>query len=101
LSKVVARIDRDYLNEQWNREGGEFNSDSRVGTEWKSNRISGERVRFRCLDDDGIPYYGGWLYDDPHSEVQSTVLEWTKADAGCTTIQIRNNSKQKWRTDIG
>ena len=103
MSKVVARIDRDYLNEQWNQEGGEFNNDSRVGTDWKSDKkriLRGEHVRFRCLDSDGIVYYGGWLLDDPDCEVQTVVLTWCMADAGCTTIQVRKNSKEKWRQDI-
>lgn len=58
------------------------------------------KTRFRCKDDDGIVYYGGWLYNDPDCEVQFTVLQWCQNDAGCTTIEIKDDNRN-WRQEIG
>jgi len=112
MSQVVAQVDRDYLNEKWNKEGGEYGSDNRVGTNWSTKELSqyseweletsplpADTSRFRLKDDDGEIYYGGWLYDDPGCNVQMIVLEWGTWDSGCTTIEVKRNGE--WVQDIG
>ena len=105
---IVAMVDRDYLWQKWNKEGGEHGNTDRRGTVWTAgvdlnvvDAIKSPKVRFRCLDDDGVVYYGGWLYDDDMSEVQFAVLDWAKYDAGCTTIEVKDSSTNEWRQDIG
>lgn len=58
-----------------------------------------DQVRFRCKDDDGEVYYGGWLLNDHDGLVQYAVLEWAQRDAGCTTIEVKINGK--WVQEIG
>lgn len=109
----VAKVDRDYLNEKWNREGGEHNNTSNVGVQWtvaelhqhsdfdeRTHTLPSDKTRFRLLDDDGEVYYGGWLLDDDGCNVQMIVLEWGTYDSGCTAIEIRSENNE-WVRDIG
>lgn len=102
----VARIDRDYIQE-------ELTTPSRVGESWLAKDFGSPsiatdepdqwdkypKIRFRCKDDDGEIYYGGWLLNDPDGLVQFCVLEWTQRDAGCTTIEVKLDGK--WVQEIG
>lgn len=93
---LVAKIDKDYLSNEstdgFNRVGHEFNV---------LNDLSADtpKVRFRCLDDDGIVYYVGWLLNDPAGEVQLKVLRWCLSDAGCTKILVYVG--EEWVAEIG
>lgn len=105
---IAAAIDRDYINTE---EGSSFN---RVGKlfgyvskemflklfDSRDVELDAVKTRFRCKDDDGIVYYGGWLYNDPDCEVQYEVLRWCQNDAGCTTIEVKNDHGY-WRQEIG
>lgn len=94
---IVAEIDRDYTN---STEPGDT-VPSRVGQTWAigdeyAAELFGDdspsrtsKVRFRCKDDDGEVYYGGWLLNDSEGEVQLTVPNWCMFDAGCTIIEIK------------
>lgn len=57
------------------------------------------KTRFRLLDDDGIPYFGGWLLNDEWCAVQQTVLSWGTWYAGCTTIEVRDQDNE-WTQEI-
>lgn len=97
----VARVDRDYQ---------EF---ACVGVRWTDQEVlrylgedapgladyPADKTRFRCKDDDGIVYLGGWLLNDDWCAVQSTVLSWAMWDFGCTTIEIKKESE--WKQEIG
>lgn len=106
---VVAEIDKDYINtepeSEYNRVGKKFEI-----TGWGRVEIFGvdnipPKVRFRCKDDDGEVYYGGWLYNDSECEVQEEVLRWCQNDAGCTTIEIAvmqgDSTSYHWKQEIG
>lgn len=89
---IVAKIDRDYINDDdFNRVGMEFH--------WEANDFPFHKTRFRAKDDDGEVYYGGWLYNDDHGNIQLDVLRWAEADAGCTTIEVKINNE--WKQEIG
>ena len=89
--KIVAAIDRDYIAEP--------DEKSRVGITFDSDYVDGPKVRFRCKDDDGEIYYGGWLINDSQGENQCIVLNWTMRDAGCTTIEVKIDDE--WVQEIG
>lgn len=98
---LVAKIDRDYLfdpndpNELlYNRKGEHWQSDEFPGTDFTKSPI----VRFRCKDDDGEIYYGGWLMNDDDCAVQWSILKWTMKDSGCTSIEIKVNDE--WIQEI-
>jgi hypothetical protein len=40
-------------------------------------------------------YYGGWLLNDFEGTIQECVLHWCMRDAGCTTIQVREDSEAR------
>ena len=101
---IVAMIDKDYINKS--PEDTEFN---RCGMKWTLDEsdinhahiVNAPRVRFRCKDDDGEVYFGGWLLNDEGCELQYEILKWAGRDAGCTTIEVKDSSTNKWRQDIG
>lgn len=99
MSTVVARIDRDYIN-------NDGIVSSRVGFLWTAEEVNNiafafddepidftkvDRVRFRLLDDDENPYYGGWLFNEASCMVQQMLLRWAEHDAGCTIIEVKLN----------
>jgi hypothetical protein len=96
---LVAHVDRDY------QELG------CVGVEWTDREVSSyfgedfledypnDKTRFRCKDDDGIVYFGGWLLNDDWCAVQQTVLSWGMYDSGCTTIEVHVGDE--WKQEIG
>ena len=91
-------IDRDYL---WKK--GD-NSKKRTGVKsagWDFAVIGlrDELVRFRCKDDDGAIYYGGWLIDDEYCNSQEMALAFCMVDAGCTTIEVKRAGE--WIQEIG
>lgn len=98
----IAAIDRDYITH-------ELDTSTRVGLNWQEDGLSEAledvnlselpEVRFRCKDDDGEIYYGGWLLNDEEGEVQYIVLMWAQHDAGCTTIEV--NLDGEWVQEIG
>ena len=105
---IVARIDRDYINQQEAKDPHSPIS-SRVGLEWDHESLTQQlesliefapKVRFRTKDDDGVIYYGGWLLNDDQGEVQYLVQRWTERDAGCTTIEVKLTDG-KWHQEIG
>ena len=101
---IVARIDRDYINQQEAKDPHSPIS-SRVGLEWDHVQLKfviqqTPKVRFRTKDDDGVIYYGGWLLNDDQGEVQYLVQRWTERDAGCTTIEVKLTDG-KWHQEIG
>lgn len=102
-------IDRDYINGK----GDDF-VPSRVGTTGESVNIGvspiapdyielppGDVVRFRMKDDDGNVYYGGWLHNDPEGLNQQAALAYGMHDAGCTTIEVKDQGSRLWRQEIG
>jgi len=97
--RIVAEIDRDYIAEK--------DEEKRTGTKWFNREIDAleglpeESTRFRMLDDDRIPYYGGWLLNDDECLVQSTLLEWGMYDAGCTIIEVKDKATGEWVQEIG
>ena len=105
---IVARIDRDYINQQEAKDPHSPIS-SRVGLEWDHESLPTyleqtleciPKVRFRTKDDDGVIYYGGWLLNDDHAYVQYIVQRWTERDAGCTIIEVKAPDG-KWYQEIG
>ena len=88
------RIDRDYLN----KKGDEC---CRVGVQTKGWQMLDKtnKIRFRCKDDDGNVYYGGWLVDNNACDAQDSVLSFTMNDAGCVEVQVKRNGE--WVADIG
>jgi hypothetical protein len=97
---VIAQIDRDYITEP------DDELPSRVGVSWtdtywpnRQYQYDTKKKRFRCKDDDGEIYYGGWLLDDGECIAQQLVLEWAMRDAGCTTIEVKIDSE--WKQEIG
>lgn len=110
---VVAAIDKDYDDDS------EGFDDSRVGKVFEYEAMKNwygfdtshfppetdfsgsEKVRFRLKDDDGITYYGGWLYNDSEAIVQQFVLRWAESDVGATEIQVRKMLSDEWVTEIG
>ena len=91
------QIDRDHLNEKWNREGGEYNSESRAGTKGKGP-VASNVIRFRLKDDDEEVYYSGRLHDDDECENQLRALEFGTMDAGCTIIEVKRFGQ--WQQEI-
>lgn len=97
----IARIERDYLHEK-----DDPLSSNRVGQTFSmhllesdtSTLVGAPKTRFRLLDDDRIPYYGGWLINDHACEVQTAILQWGAHDAGCTIIEVRKDGK--WQQEI-
>lgn len=105
-------IDRDYLNEPGDSVGSRVGYGQRledvdtafgmsvdVQTGLSTGDVAGP-VRFRLMDDDGIPYYGGsmrrdWL--DAEEEYAFAPLAFGTADAGANEMQYRNDSGQ-WVT---
>lgn len=86
-------IDRDYIT-------ANSNPCYRVGVQskrWKDIDKT-NKIRFRCKDDDGIVYYGGWLVENDACDAQDSVLEFTMGDAGCVEVQVKRNGK--WETEI-
>jgi hypothetical protein len=69
---------------------------SRVGTTWgEKEKADGPILKFRCLDDDGEVYYYGEGDDDS----LDTVYEWTMRDAGCTSLEVRDEHGN-WKAEI-
>lgn len=104
---IVAKIDKDYLADR------DEQSTSRVGIEWTKEQIESNflpdtklvihpdtKTRFRMKDDDGEVYYGGWLINDDECMVQRVLLQWGAHDAGCTTIEVKNENDE-WEAEIG
>ena len=102
--EVLAKIDKDYINE---------GDDIRRGTQWTENEVKGQSwfdygdiefeqgsTRFRCKDDDGEVYYGGWLYNDDACIMQQIVISWAMHDAGCTIIEVKDVN-DRWQQEIG
>lgn len=94
-------FDRDYLNDasdELNRVGaGETAAGVEFGGLKATNVI--DPVRFRILDDDGEPYYGGsisrsWL--DGEEERAFAPLKFGAWDAGATELQYRDG--EQWKT---
>lgn len=111
---IVAQIDRDYINREpgnpYNRVGKEFDLDTLHTVKELGMTSLMPKTRFRCKDDDGEVYYGGWLLNDSEGEVQLEVLRWCQADAGCTTIEVKLPAKlhdgqlcytEEWKQEIG
>lgn len=105
---VVAEIDRDYIVEpgEQTRVGHKFEMLETYSVAFKA--LMPPKVRWRCKDDDGEIYYGGWLYNDSECEVQLEVLRYCMHDAGCTTIEVRYTdpgsdpeTKPEWLQEIG
>lgn len=107
-SVIVAQIDKDHL---W--EPGDSVA-SKVGMRWvipasdllemfpDASKIGLTKTRFRILDDDGIVYYGGWLYNDADCDIQLQVSQWAAADSGAPLIQVKDpNDPKKWVFEIG
>ena len=53
--------------------------------------LAGLPLRFRVLDDDGIPYYAGQADKQGFDP-----LDWARANAGCTEIQFAKG--ESWET---
>jgi len=87
-------IDRDYITPK----GEEC---YRVGKKTNDyfEQDQSKRIRFRCLDDDGNVYYGGWLIDNDDCDAQDSILDFTMNDAGCVEVQVKRNGE--WVTEIG
>jgi hypothetical protein len=101
-------IDRDHLNSGdassrvgWGQKAGDEGGFHSVTiTRGLSASSVSDPVRFRVLDDDGEPYYGGaiardWL--DGDEELAFGPLAFAQADAGCTIMQYRNSAGE-WET---
>lgn len=106
---IVAEIDRDYITKELEmptRVGKKFDMlDSFTATLLPHLP---PKVRWRCKDDDGEIYYGGWLLNDNQCEVQIEVLRYCMHDAGCATIEVRHidpssdpEAKPEWIQEIG
>jgi hypothetical protein len=103
---MMWEIDKDYIN----TEEGDIN---RVGVtgetanigfglimpEWIDLPRNAPKVRFRMKDDDGQVYYEGWLHNDDECLNQDAALHYGRADAGCTTIEVKLGGK--WVQEIG
>lgn len=97
---IVAKIDRDYqelgcVGLSWSK--GEIDEQSELGALDFTNVPT---QRFRCLDDDEIPYFGGWLLNDNWCEVQDAVLRWGMRDSGTTIIEVRDKKTGEWKREI-
>lgn len=106
---IVAEIDRDYITKELEmptRVGKKFDMlDSFTATLLPHLP---PKVRWRCKDDDGEIYYGGWLLNDSGGEVQIEVLRYCMHDAGCTTIEVKYQPTEtdpvpeaRWIQEIG
>ncbi len=93
--KTGFRIDRDYL---W-KEGDTTKSRVGVASVGWGYIENSTPIRFRCLDDDGVVYYGGSLVDDDECNGQEKALNFCMNDAGCTTIQVKYSNE--WVQEIG
>lgn len=97
--KVVAKIDRDY--QELDCKGITW-TDTEVNAYHEFEAIDFadvSQVRFRALDDDEIPYFGGWLLNDDWCAVQDAILSWAMRDSGCTIIEVKENGE--WKREIG
>lgn len=99
-------IDRDYIKDK--------GTTGRVGTTGETINVGfgpiapnivdlpgGPVVRFRMLDDDDNPYYGGWLHNDNECLNQQAALAYGMNDAGCTIIEIKEPNTKDWKREIG
>lgn len=99
------KIDRDYIND------GRDDIPSRVGvsgdktggdifgiTEVTKLDDTGEKIRFRMLDDDGEVYYGGWLHDDDDCLNQIEASRFGEHDAGAIWIEVKRDGE--WVQEI-
>lgn len=83
---MAWKIDRDYLAE----------ADEQTAVGIGQGEPSGETFRFRLLDDDGIPYYGGRA-DQSAADADMAdgglyqALRWATADAGCTSLELHTS----------
>ncbi len=104
--KILAKIDKDHINRV------DDSTDSRVGVTWLEDRVKLQTwfdfdeiefddapTRFRCKDDDGEVYYGGWLYNDGQCIMQQIVERWAMNDAGCTVIEVKDIN-DRWTQEI-
>lgn len=105
---IVAQVDKDWINtgehddipsraNNVNFEHQEIEQMYGQGVVEYDDGVT--KVRFRLLDDDEQPYYGGWLLDDSEGYVQMTLLDWGRADAGCTIIEVKKGGL--WVREIG
>lgn len=107
---IVAEITTDCLADHYDREsiGSSPTSMDYVGKQFDSEALRNwwgwaddyndnyfelaldveGKTNFKLYDDDGELYYEGWLIDDQEAMVQQFVLDWAKADSGCTTIKV-------------
>jgi hypothetical protein len=75
---MYYRIDRNYLDGP--------TSERTVRTVGEREQAEGEIIRFRLLDDDRIPYFGGEADD----EGLEPAFDWAIYDSGCTILQVRD-----------
>lgn len=109
-SPIRAKIDKDYIFDPEDptchtQVGREFDEHSLLGywdNEYSIQQVDfdGGTTRFRLKDDDGVTYYGGWLYDDVDCLMQTFILKWAESWAGCTTIEIKDING-RWQQVIG
>jgi hypothetical protein len=95
-------IDKDLISDEGETRVGHSGETINIGMGHISPEYidlpSGPIVRFRLLDDDGEVYYEGWLNNDSEGLNQQAALEFGRADAGCTTIQVQT---KEWKQEIG
>jgi hypothetical protein len=104
--QVLAKIDKDYLFKKGDP------GISSVGVTWTEDRVKLQTwfnfdeiefeegsTRFRCKDDDGEVYFGGWLYNDDACIMQQIVFSWAMRDAGCTIIEVKDVN-DRWTQEI-
>lgn len=104
---VVAQITKDIIliEDDISYEGKQFHIEAMAdwwgwGDSPAVTDLQGvDKPQFRLYDDDGELYYEGWLYNDDQCVVQQFVLEWAKANDGCTTIKVKKDGK--WVQEIG
>jgi hypothetical protein len=99
---IVAEIEYDWLEHQEYKR--KFDYDALVAWWGWDDEIEepkeANKVKFRLYDDDDELYYTGWLYNDDQALVQQFVLDWAKADSGCTRIMVNIRGKG-WTQEIG
>lgn len=97
----VAEITRDRIAESKaeDQKGRPFEYKA-MADWWGWNDIPAEislevlpQTPFILYDDDGDPYYEGWLKNDDQCIVQEFVLKWAEAMAGCTTIEVLKDGR--------
>jgi hypothetical protein len=98
---IVAKITKDYLDNNTSKQF-EFEAMpawwgwedfSLTTTELKMEEAVNGKTHFKLYDDDKELYFEGWLLNDNECLVQQFVLDWAKADAGCTEIHVQVDGK--------